>query len=137
MPQIVTERLRLSVAERAFDACEYCRLPDAVAAHRHEADHILPRKHGGETQFENLAFSCWRCNRHKGSDVGSFDFEVDGTLTRFFNPRIDAWPEHFRIDAADIIALTAEARVTLKILRINGKDRGEERREMLTAGLYG
>jgi HNH endonuclease len=28
--------------------------------------------HGGKTDAENLAYTCWRCNRHKGSDLGSF-----------------------------------------------------------------
>lgn len=134
MKENVTETMKLAVAERAFEVCEYCQLPYSSAFHKHEADHILPRKHGGETTFENLAFSCWRCNRHKGADIGSFDFDADGVLTRFFNPRIDVWSEHFRVENGDIKPLTAEARVTIKILRINEENRVEERNELIEAG---
>ena len=136
MSMYISETVKSAVIERAFDECEYCRLQNSFAFHNHEADHVVPIKHGGETIFENLALSCWSCNRHKGSDVGSFDFEADGSITRFFNPRIDGWAEHFRLEKSEIVPLTAIARVTIKILRMNGDDRIEERSELIEAGLY-
>jgi len=36
-----------------------------------EVDHILSRKHGGATELSNLALSWARCNRAKGTDIGS------------------------------------------------------------------
>ncbi len=136
MSEVLTHTMKSEVVERAFGICEYCRVPDSSVFHDHEADHILPRKHGGETVFENMAFSCWRCNRHKGSDVGSFDFEADGVLVRFFNPRIDVWAEHFRLVNALVKPLSPEARVTIKILRINDEERIEERTVLIENGIY-
>jgi len=87
--------LRRRVAERAQYRCEYCLLPQAAALHQHEPDHILPRQHGGQTEEDNLALACLRCNRFKGPNVGSFD-SVTGALVPLFNPRRQAWADHFR-----------------------------------------
>ncbi len=137
MSRNIAKELKFSVAERAREACEYCRLPETFGYHKHEFDHILPIKHGGATTIDKLAFACWHCNRHKGTDISSFDFEANGELTRFFNPRKDGWTEHFQFsESGKIKPLTAEARVTIKILRINDAERIEERRELMEAGIY-
>ena len=136
MARYVPTEMRQSVANRAVNRCEYC-LIGQVSILRHHVEHIVPLRHGGRTSIENLALSCPACNENKGMCVGSFDFDSDGAMTRFFNPRIDNWSEHFRIENADIVPLTGEARVTLKILRINDEDRVEERNELLMLGLYG
>jgi hypothetical protein len=131
----ISAETRRTVLERASGRCEYCHLPQAMALHKHEPDHIVPRQHGGGHGLENLALACIRCNRYKGPNVGSFDPET-GKLTRFFNPRLDQWHEHFRLQDAVILPLTSEARVTVKILRINEPDRVIERRYLLEAGLW-
>lgn len=82
----VSAALRREVVERAGNRREYCRLPAAVAFYPHEVYHVIPEKHGGATGTGNLAFSCWRCNRHKGSDLASFDPETE-ELSPLFNPR--------------------------------------------------
>jgi 5-methylcytosine-specific restriction endonuclease McrA len=69
--------LRRLVEERAAGRCEYCLLPAAVAFFAHEVDHVIAEKHGGVTDDTNLAYTCWRCNRHKGTDLGSFDEELE------------------------------------------------------------
>lgn len=130
----VSAALRRKVAKRAGGSCEYCLLPEALAFHLHEPDHILPRQHGGDTTFENLAFACFRCNRQKGPNVGSFD-PLTGQLVPFFNPRIHRWADHFRLAGPLLEALTPEARVTLKILLLNGEDRLVERQRLLTLKL--
>ena len=61
-----------------------------------EVDHVISRKHGGITDLFNLAFSCARCNRAKGTDVGSISRST-GAFVRFFNPRIEPWQEHFTL----------------------------------------
>ncbi len=76
-----------------------------------------------------------RCNRFKGPNVGSFDPET-GNLVPFFNPRKQKWTDHFKIQNALIIPLTAEARVTEKIFRFNDEDRVTERKYMIEAGLF-
>lgn len=137
MSRYVPEKLREIVIQRAKNRCEYCLLPQFVKPAKFHIEHILPLKHGGKTDFENLALSCIACNLYKGSDVGSFDFETDGGLTGFFNPRKDVWSKHFLLNTdAEIIALTAEARVTVKILQFNDLDRIEERFILIEAGLY-
>lgn len=88
-------------------------------------------------QVENLALACPFCNEQKGTDIGTLDFETDGEFARFFNPRTQIWTEHFQIETdGEIIPLTAEARVTARILRFNDEARIEERRELIEAGLY-
>lgn len=69
----ISAALRRLVEERANYRCEYCLLPASVAFFPHEVDHVIAEKHGGATDADNLALACWRCNRHKGSDLGSFD----------------------------------------------------------------
>lgn len=135
MTRYVPTDMRQAVAKRARNLCEYCLIPE-VSILRHHVEHIVPLRHGGITLVENLALSCPACNEQKGSCVSSFDYEADGALTRFFNPRIGIWLEHFRIENAEIKPLTAEARVTIKILRINDEDRVQERNELIRAGLY-
>ncbi len=137
MSKYIPERIRREVAERAEFVCEYCRIPQVNPAVKHHIEHLRSRKHGGTNDVENLALACVACNLHNGSDNGSYDFETNNEFTRFFNPRIDIWTEHFRLNAnAEIIPLTAEARVTVRILRFNNADRIEERFGLIEAGLY-
>jgi hypothetical protein len=76
-----------------------------------------------------------RCNRYKGPNIGSFD-PLTGKLVPFFNPRTQDWTKHFELEGAIIRPLTAEARVTVKIFRLNDEDRVIERQRLLEAGLY-
>ncbi len=128
--------LRRFVADRANNRCEYCLLPQSASLHKHEPEHIVARQHGGETEAGNLALACMRCNRYEGPNVGSFDPDTD-QLVPFFNPRAHDWSEHFELEGALIRPITAEARVTVKILRLNDEDRVAERQRLLEAGLYG
>jgi hypothetical protein len=128
--------LRKLVIERAKNRCEYCLLPQSVSLHKHEPDHIVPLQHGGKTDANNLTLSCMRCNRYKGPNVGSFDPET-GNLVPFFNPRIQDWGNHFELDGSIIRPRTAEARVTVKIFRMNDEDRVLERQLLIEASLFG
>ena len=127
--------LRRLIAERAGYRCEYCLLPQAAALHRHEPDHIVPLQHGGVTDLTNLALACLRCNRHKGPNIGSFD-PLTGQLVPLFHPRLQVWDQHFQIVDAEIIPLTAEGRVTVRVLRFNDPDRLTERQRLLAARLF-
>ncbi|MBC7798886.1 MAG: HNH endonuclease [Pyrinomonadaceae bacterium] len=132
----ISKKVRREVFERAKNLCEYCFRSEDFTIYSHEIDHIIPRKHGGGNEFENLALSCWQCNGNKGTDFCSFDWETNGALTLFFNPRKQIWTNHFKLEKAEIVALTAEARVTTRILRFNDAERIEERRELIEAGIY-
>jgi len=136
MAEYIPKSLRRLVEERAEFRCEYCRIPSTKPNLKHELEHILPRQQDGRTTAANLAWACLRCNRRKGTNVGSFDSET-GNLTRLYNPRTDVWTEHFRLlESGEIKPLTAEARVTIKILQINNDDRIEERKELKEAVLH-
>ena len=127
--------LRRLIAERAGYRCEYCLLPQAAALHRHEPDHIVPLQHGGVTDPANLALACLRCNRYKGPNIGSFD-PLTGQLVPLFHPRLQIWDQHFQIVDAEIIPLTAEGRVTARVLRFNDPDRLTERQRLIAARLF-
>jgi len=72
----------------------------------------------------------------RGPNVGSFDPET-GVLVPFFNPRTQEWAVHFVWEGVRIRPLTAEGRVTVKILRLNDTDRVTERQFLISAGFFG
>ncbi|MBC8123844.1 MAG: HNH endonuclease [Gemmatimonadaceae bacterium] len=125
----ISASLRRLLEERARGRCEYCRLPSGVAFFAHEVDHVIPEKHGGATEADNLAWTCWRCNRHKGSDLGSFD-PATGDFTFLFHPRTQSWEEHFQLEQGTIVGLTPEGRTTVRLLQLNTAQREAERRRL-------
>ncbi|HEV3445857.1 MAG TPA: HNH endonuclease signature motif containing protein, partial [Gemmataceae bacterium] len=96
MSDSVPDDVREFVRLRAGRKCEYCLLHEEDARLSHEPDHIIAIKHQGSTVRENLAWTCFVCNRFKGSDIGSLDSETH-EFVRFFNPRTDRWYDHFRL----------------------------------------
>ncbi|MEO1395069.1 MAG: HNH endonuclease signature motif containing protein [Cyanobacteria bacterium J06634_5] len=122
----VSEALRRLVIERANQTCEYCLLPNALSFYSHEVDHVIALKHQGQTNAENLAYACWRCNRFKGSDLGSFDPDT-GDFSFLFNSRKQLWSEHFTFAKAHIIGSSPEGRTTAVLLKMNTRDRIQER----------
>lgn len=131
----ISPTLRQAVAERARHRCEYCLYPRVAAFLTFEIEHIIAEKHSGQTVSENLALACPHCNRAKGTDLGSLD-PITKLLTPFYNPRTQAWREHFALQGAEIIPLTPEGRVTVAILQLNEPDRMAERQRLLLAGLF-
>jgi hypothetical protein len=125
----ITAEMRRAVVERAGNRCEYCLLQVDVAFFPHEVDHIIAEKHGGKTEADNLAFACWRCNRHKGSDLGSFDPQTQN-FSLLFNPRTQVWTKHFAWQGERIVGLTPEGRTTVSLLRLNNDERLAERRSL-------
>lgn len=93
---------------------------------------VIAEKHEGQTNEENLAFTCWRCNRYKGTDLGSFDPQT-AEFSLLFNPRTHAWTEHFRLKAFQIIGLTPEGRTTVNLLQLNSQERLAERERLSQA----
>jgi hypothetical protein len=131
----ISESLRREITERAGSRCEYCLIHQSDSFYRHEIDHIIPQKHRGETSEQNLCLACLDCNRHKGSDFGSFDPDT-GQITALFNPRTQVWTEHFQLQGAQILPVTAEGRVTVFVLNMNDGMRIRIRRILLNAGRY-
>jgi hypothetical protein len=124
------------IAARACHACEYCRAPEAVFNLPFEVEHVTPRARGGETGEDNLALSCRSCNLYKSDFVRAED-ELTRQEVGLFNPRLDAWHEHFLIieEAGEIKGLTASGRATVSRLRINSVAQVEARKQWLRLGL--
>jgi len=108
---------------------------DGLSFYSHEIDHIVAQKHGGLSHADNLACACWRCNRHKGTDLISIDPDT-GFVVSIFNPRTQLWTEHFRLDDAWIIPTSAEGRATAALLQFNQPARLSERTGMIAKGQY-
>ncbi|KAM3114164.1 HNH endonuclease [Phormidesmis sp. 146-33] len=136
----ISTELRRFVISRASSLCEYCLLDEEDSYFGCQVDHIISEKHGGVTDASNLAYACTTCNRNKGSDVGSIVLPLDsGIFSRFFNPRIDRWSEHFVLDNTDRITiqpLSNIGAVTCRILDFNNIDRLLEREALREMSRY-
>lgn len=135
MSLYIPTELRHLVYERANGRCEYCLIPELAVFAVHEIDHIIARKHGGQTTSENLALSCMICNKHKGTDLTSIDPET-GEIIPLYHPRRDIWNDHFQLRGPIFIPLTTTGRVTIRLLRLNLSERLEERELLLAAGIF-
>ncbi|MEK7685098.1 MAG: HNH endonuclease signature motif containing protein [Verrucomicrobiota bacterium] len=133
--QWIPAALRTEVLQRAGGRCEYCRVHQDDAGVPHEPDHIVAEQHGGQTAAENLAFACYHCNRHKGTNLASVDPE-SGQPVFLFHPRRDKWSDHFRIEGAWIVPLTPTGRATAALLKFDTPERLESRRLLARAGRY-
>ena len=123
----ISEQVRARVARRAGHRCEYCLIHENDAGFPHQVDHVVSRKHGGTSAFDNLAYACILCNRYKGSDVASINPKT-GEVVPLFHPRHDRWADHFRLDAGFIEPLTDPGGATVRLLRLNAAERLAERR---------
>ncbi|MBV7334741.1 HNH endonuclease [Chloroflexi bacterium TSY] len=131
----ISQEQRQRIAQRAQHRCEYCRLHQDDSGKSHEVDHILPKKHGGKDTENNLAWSCFICNRYKGSEVGAYDVETN-QLVPYFNPRLQDWDEHFTLTSGEIQARTAIGRITVRVFQFNRPDRVAARKILNEKGRY-
>lgn len=131
----VPDRIREQVQQRANSRCEYCRLPEEFGFYGHQVDHIIAVKHRGSSLLSNLAWACFDCNNAKGSDVASYD-ENTAQLTPLFNPRTQAWNDHFELNGAEIAGKTPVGRVTVFLLQVNRDEQVETRRDLIDAGIW-
>ena len=114
---------RSQVCRRANFRCEYCGLhQDQSPLAALHVEHILPRKHGGSDDLDNIALACIDCNLHKGSNVAGYDPET-GQLTELFHPRSQSWHKHFERRGAMIVGKTPIGRTTVEVLRLNSEER--------------
>lgn len=128
-----SERHQLS--QQANQKCEYCLLNEDHTIKKHEPDHIIPQKHGGQDNLANLAWACFQCNRYKGSEVAAFDQET-GELFPLFNPRQDHWQDHFAHESGLIQPKTGIGRVTVMVLQLNRPGRIQVRTKLMESGSY-
>jgi 5-methylcytosine-specific restriction endonuclease McrA len=125
---------RRTVRQRSDNRCEYCQLRQEHAPlWRHQIEHIIPRKHHGTDDLENLAWTCIRCNLSKSSNLSGIDDET-GQIIPLFDPRKQGWREHFAFQQAEIIGLTPTGRATVAVLNMNEPRRLQLRQELLDIG---
>jgi hypothetical protein len=114
---------RQFVCERAGNRCEHCGLPQQLSPVAHlQIEHIIPRKHGGGDESQNLALACIDCNLAKSSNLAGID-PATGQVFELFNPRNQLWDDHFIRHPAVIVGLTSVGRATIRVLNMNDKER--------------
>jgi hypothetical protein len=124
------------VRRRAGDRCEYCRMPqEATPFIPFHVEHIIARQHleRVDDDLTGLAYACDRCNAYKGPNLSSIDPET-GDKVDVFNPRTDAWSDHFDLSEGKIVGLSAVGRATARLLNMNHPRRVELRLQRLDEG---
>ena len=126
---------RAEVARRAGYRCEYCRLPARGQVATFPIDHIVPRAAGGTNELDNLAMTCPHCNAMKWATEAAADPDT-GQPSRLFNPRLDAWNDHFEwIEDHRLRGRTASGRTTVAVLKVNSDSMIELRNVLAGCGL--
>jgi hypothetical protein len=134
MSRHIPASLRDLVTKRAKRICEYCLAFEGHSYVKFQMEHIISLKHGGKTEADNLALSCFYCNNAKGTDLGII--LGDGTFTRFYHPRNDNWRDHFELENHLFVPKTKIGEGTIKILTLNHEERLVERLAFLEIGQF-
>jgi hypothetical protein len=127
--------MREFVRQRAGSRCEYCHLPDFADEWPFHLEHVVARQHGGQSDPDNLCWSCRRCNLCKGPNLASIDPE-SGQQIMLFHPRHQNWSDHLEISDFRIVGLTPTGRATVRALQMNENRRVELRRELIAQGAF-
>ena len=135
MSSEVNAQQRQQVAGRAYHVCEYCLLHEEDTFWGCQIDHSISRKHGGNSDLENLAWACASCNNYKGSDISTL-VGHPLCLTRLYHPRQDRWSDCFRINSYRIEPHNAPGLATEKLLQLNQNSRVLERAVLGRTGRY-
>lgn len=115
------------VRERAANRCEYCGLRQEESPLANlQIEHVLPKKHGGVDDAENLALACIDCNLRKGTNIAGIDPET-GEMAPIFDPRKQQWGDHFEWRGIWISGMTPVGRATIAVLSLNDESRLELR----------
>lgn len=88
-----------------------------------------------QQRLQKLCYACVFCNRSKGSDIGSVALSSQ-VFTRFYNPRIDHWLNHFSLKESLIEPKTEIGEATVIILGFNTVERLLERETLIQVGRY-
>lgn len=105
---------------------------------RLEIEHIVPRAKGGSDDEDNLWLACPLCNRAKSDLTEALD-ELTAATVPLFNPRTQAWSEHFRwsVDGLRVVGLTPVGRATVAALHLaDDPDALEVRSYWIQAGWH-
>ena len=132
----VNDPLRADLVSRANERCEYCQYPEEHSPSSFHVEHIMPISADGPNELENLALACAHCNSHKSNRQEGTDPQT-GTNVRLFNPRIDNWTVHFRLnrETGEIEGQTPIGRATVGILQMNAEQPIQARRNLIRFGV--
>jgi len=97
----------------------------------------MPCSRGGSSGLSNLALACRSCNESK-ADLLVFIDPLNGTSTRLFHPREDAWDSHFEWseDQLHVVATTGVGRATVAALKLNRPGLINQRQVLLAIGKH-
>ncbi len=71
------------VERRAGGRSEYGQMHQSLQSATFHVEHVVPRCRGGSSDFDNLAWACPSCNRHKSDLVSAMEnVPIGGTLYR-------------------------------------------------------
>jgi HNH endonuclease len=106
-----------------------------VSGYRFHLEHIVPSAQGGSDAPGNRALACATCNLAKADRTVGVDPRTRAEVG-LFNPRTQAWEEHFRWAADDqtIIGRTPMGRATVVTLDMNSAVHQEARRLWFETG---
>lgn len=130
-------RLGRRVRQQARHRCGYCLVNETLVGMPMTFEHLIPEAAGGATVEENLWLACRRCNEFKGKQTEAADPQT-GVLVALFNPRLQAWDEHFACndDGTGIIGRTACGRATVAALKMNNPEIVVARRLWTSVGWW-
>lgn len=129
--------LRERVAVQARHRCGYCLTAATVVGTPMEIDHLVPETLGGKTEEDNLWLACAQCNARKADRIVCRE-PLTGEMVPLFNPRHQAWSEHFRWseEADQIVGLTPSGRATVLALQLNRPVLVSARRAWVSVGWH-
>lgn len=90
-------------------------------------EHVTPRVQGGANDSRNLALACPSCNLHKADRTSGPNSSIGGVVP-FFNPRLQAWNDHFEWNEYTLVAKSEIGRVTILAFDLNHERRIKIRR---------
>lgn len=133
----IPAELRRQVARQACYRCGYCLTAEAIVGTPMDFEHIIPECKGGLTEEKNLWLACSLCNSYKGT-LTEYEDPVSGQVVKLFNPRRQAWNEHFEwIDGGTcILGLTSLGRATVAALQLNREPLVFSRKKWVVAGWH-
>jgi len=133
----VAAGLRQHIAKQARNRCGYCMTQEIVSGVPLTLEHILPKSSGGQSVKENLWLSCRLCNEAKGVLTEAVD-PKSGVLVTLFNPRTQAWADHFTWteDGTIILGRSPTGRATVEALSLNSDLRVRARAIWVEAGWH-
>jgi hypothetical protein len=133
----ISKALRQRVREQARHRCGYCLSQERITGQPLDVDHIIPEARGGPTEEGNLWLMCGKCNQYKGDAVIVPD-PLTGEQVPLFNPRAQAWVDHFAWspEGDRIIGLTAIGRATVTLVKLNRVELVNARRLWVSVGWH-